>query len=76
VRKLSPERERAVAQVMAIIGPSASRHVVEHAVIFERNFVYRAKNYKQWGRYGVMTKQQKAAAKKFAVALHRLDLGA
>jgi hypothetical protein len=38
--------------------------------------VYRAKNYKQWGRYGVMTKQQKAAAKKFAVALHRLDLGA
>lgn len=57
-----------------ILRPTARRREVEWTLNYASSAVPRAKNYKQSGYYGVLTKAQKIAAKKFEVALHRLSI--
>src|SRR6516162_9909192 len=70
---LSSEK-RKVAFAMTIIGPTARLNVVKQAIFFGTGSVRRAKTWKQSGRYGVRTKQQKQAAGKVAVAIRRLEI--
>jgi hypothetical protein len=70
--KLTPEQ--IVTKAIAIIGPGARRAEVEKVVRFGSGFVKRTEEFKATGYYGdVLTKPQKEAARKFAVALHQLE---
>src|SRR5277367_1076624 len=62
-----------VTKAMEIIGSTARREDVERAIGYGRTFVERQRNFKQSGRYGVQTGEQKAAAEGFLVALKGLS---
>src|SRR5215471_12238470 len=69
---LSVKERLLVAEAMKIIGKTAKKRKVELAVILGRRFVERARNFKESGRYGVQTSEQKEAARQLLVGLHRL----
>ena len=68
------KRQKLVEEALKIIG-AGPEHAedIERRVLSAMGFVMRQKAWRQSGRYGVQTKVQKAAAKRFAAALRRLE---
>jgi hypothetical protein len=72
--RLSVDTRVKVAHAMKIIGPTARKKQVERAIFFDTGFVNRLKNFKKSGRFGILTKGQKTAARHLEIALRRLKM--
>jgi hypothetical protein len=65
-KPLSKATAQRIDRAMAIIGETADRKMVERAVKSASEYVGRAKNAKQSGRYGTLTEAHKKAARRLA----------